>query len=48
MTVPPLHMGPLHGFEAVFFYLLAFGPFVALALTVFVVRRRDMQRDGPE
>lgn len=28
MTPAPLHTGPLHGFEAVFFYLLAFGPFV--------------------
>jgi hypothetical protein len=43
MTVLPLHMGPLHGFEAVLFYLLAFGPFLALAGTVVVVRRRDAQ-----
>lgn len=48
MTALPLHMGPLHGFEAVFFYLLAFGPFLALGVTVFVVRRRDMQREGPD
>jgi hypothetical protein len=41
----PLHMGPLHGFEAVLFYLLAFGPFLALAGTVVVVRRRDALHD---
>jgi hypothetical protein len=45
MTPVPLHMGPLHGFEAVLFYLLAFGPFLVLGATVVVVRRRDALHD---
>jgi hypothetical protein len=45
VTPTPLHMGPLHGFEAVLFYLLALGPFVALACTVVIVRRRDLRAE---
>jgi hypothetical protein len=41
----PLHMGPLHGLEAVLFYLLAVGPFVALGFTVVIVRRRDLREE---
>ena len=51
MSVPVLqHLGPLHGFEAVVFYLLVLGPLLALAVTVIVVRRRDAQHDatGPD
>jgi hypothetical protein len=44
------HLGALHGFEAVVFYLLVFGPLLALVVTVLVVRRRDAQHDatGPD
>ena len=40
----PLHMGALHPFELVLTLLLAFGPFVALAVVV-AVRRREDRRD---
>lgn len=37
----PEHMGALHPYEHVLVLLLAFGPFVLLAVVVAVVRRRD-------
>ena len=37
----PLHLGPLHPAETALVLLLAFGPFVLLALTVWLSRRRD-------
>jgi hypothetical protein len=40
----PLHMGPLHPFELALTLLLAFGPFVALAVVI-AVRRREERRD---
>jgi hypothetical protein len=40
----PLHLGPLHPFELALILLLAFGPFVALAIVIGVRRRQD-QRD---
>ncbi|MFL6003484.1 MAG: hypothetical protein ACJ72P_11790 [Nocardioides sp.] len=40
----PLHMGPLHPFELALTLLLAFGPFVALAVLI-AVRRREDRRD---
>jgi hypothetical protein len=47
VSVPVLqHLGALHGFEAVVFYLLVFGPLLALAVTVLVVRRKDAQNDA--
>jgi hypothetical protein len=39
--VVPLHLGPLHPVEQVLTLVLAFGPFVLLALTIWIVRRRD-------
>ncbi|MEO5662025.1 MAG: hypothetical protein ABIR39_01970 [Nocardioides sp.] len=41
----PLHMGALHPFEQVLTLLLAFGPFVLLALVVWH-RRRHEPTDG--
>ena len=46
---PPLHLGALHPFEQLLVLLVAFGPFVVLAVVVYVVRRRDIadeERDG--
>lgn len=36
----PEHMGALHPFAHVLVLLLAFGPFVVLAVVITVVRRR--------
>ena len=41
MTVAPLHLGPLHPVEQALTLLLAFGPFVVLAVVVWVRRRHD-------
>jgi hypothetical protein len=47
------HLGPLHRGEQVLVYLLAFGPLLLLALTVWVSRRRHRSEasgspgDGP-
>ena len=41
----PLHLGALHPYEQVLVIALAFGPFVILALVVYVIRRRDLARD---
>ena len=35
------HMGPLHPMEHVLIYVLAFGPFVLLGVTIWVSRRRN-------
>ena len=40
----PLHMGALHPFELALTLLLAFGPFVGLAVVI-VLRRREERRD---
>jgi hypothetical protein len=40
VPITPLHMGALHPYEQLLVFLLAFGPFVALAIVVYV-RRRD-------
>jgi len=47
--VVPLHFGSLHPYEQALTLLLAFGPFVLLAIAV-VVRRRhdDRSEQGPE
>lgn len=37
----PLHLGPLHPAEELLTYVLAFGPFVLLALVIVVRRRQD-------
>jgi hypothetical protein len=38
----PSHMGQLHAYEQALFLVLAFGPFVVLAVVVWIVRRRDI------
>jgi hypothetical protein len=43
MTLPA-HLGPLHPVEQALTLVLAFGPFVLLAI-VFFLRRRQDQRD---
>jgi hypothetical protein len=35
------HLGPLHPFERLLTLVLAFGPFVLLALTIWIARRRN-------
>ena len=40
-SLPLLHMGKLHGYEHLLVYLLAFGPFLLLALTIWISRRRN-------
>lgn len=35
------HLGPAHGFERFLVAVVAFGPFVVLAVVAVVVRRRD-------
>ncbi len=45
----PMHLGQLHAYETALLALLAFGPFVVLAVVVVVMRRRDVEderRDG--
>ena len=44
----PLHLGGLHPFETALLALLAFGPFVVLALVVVVMRRRDAEEEREE
>jgi hypothetical protein len=39
----PMHMGVLHPYELVLTLLLAFGPFVALAIVIGVRRRQDQR-----
>ena len=48
MNVPvlPLHMGALHPFEQLLVLLVAFGPFVLLAVVVLVRRRQDARDDA--
>ena len=45
----PGHLGTLHAYETALLVLLAFGPFVVLAVVVLVLRHRDAEdhdRDG--
>jgi hypothetical protein len=45
----PMHLGSLHAYETALLALLAFGPFVVLAVVVVVMRRRDEDEpDGAE
>ena len=53
MTSPPflpVHLGDLHAYETALLALLAFGPFVVLAVAVVLLRRRDIGEDeaGPD
>lgn len=40
------HLGQLHAYEQALVGIIAFGPFVVLALVVLVIRRRDEREDG--
>lgn len=44
----PLHLGALHPVELLLTLLLAFGPFVVLAITIRVSRRRNARGDDPD
>jgi len=44
-VVPPLHLGALHTHEQVLTLLLAFGPFLLLAVVVAVRRRQDRREE---
>jgi len=44
----PLHLGGLHPVEQALVLLVAFGPFVVLAVVVYVVRRRDVAEEERE
>jgi hypothetical protein len=44
----PLHLGPLHPAETVLTLILAFGPFVALGIVIFVRRRADRLEEEQE
>ena len=44
----PMHLGNLHAYETALLALLAFGPFVVLAVVVVMLRRRDDAEDAPE
>lgn len=46
--VVPLHLGSLHPFESVVLGLVAFGPFVVVALVVARQRRQADQEQDPE
>lgn len=47
LALAPLHLGKLHAYEQVLVYLLAFGPFLLLALTVWISRKRNAEEtDG--
>jgi len=48
LLVPPQHLGGLHPFEQALVMTLAFGPFVILAIVVYVVRRRDLAEESAE
>ena len=51
LTAPPsvpLHLGSLHAYETVLLAILAFGPFVVLAVVVIIIRRRDGAEDEDE
>jgi hypothetical protein len=43
--VTVLHLGKLHGYEQALLAVIAFGPFVVLAVVVYVIRRRDQCED---
>ena len=43
-----LHLGPLHPVEQVLTLVLAFGPFVLLAFTIWISRRRNSRDSDPQ
>jgi hypothetical protein len=44
----PWHLGELHAVEKGLVALIAFGPFVVLAIVVHVVRKRDIAEEEAE
>jgi hypothetical protein len=40
------HLGELHSYERALVLLVAFGPFVVLAVVVYVLRRRDLAAEA--
>jgi hypothetical protein len=40
-----LHLGQLHAYEQALLAVIAFGPFVVLAVVVYVIRRREARED---
>ena len=44
----PLHLGALHPWEQALTLVLAFGPFVVLALVIWLRRRADATHDRAE
>ncbi len=44
----PLHMGALHSYEKLLVMLLAFGPFLVLAVVVYVLRKRAVAEEEGE
>jgi len=42
------HMGNLHPFEKLLVGAIAFGPFLVLAVVVYVVRKRDVAEEEAE
>ena len=48
MLVTLLHLGTLHPVERLLVLLVAFGPFLVLAVVVYVVRRRDIAEEERE
>ncbi|CUR56344.1 conserved hypothetical protein [metagenome] len=43
--IPPLHLGALHPYEQAVVLLVAFGPFVVLALVIRHQRRRALAEE---
>ena len=43
-----LHLGPLHPVERILTLLLAFGPFLLLALVIWITRRRNADDSDSE
>jgi hypothetical protein len=44
----PMHFGSLHAYETVLLAVLAFGPFLVLAVVVIVLRRRDIASEDQD
>lgn len=45
LTPVPLHLGALHPYELVLVLVIGLGPFVVLAVVVFLLRRREVARE---
>jgi cytochrome c-type biogenesis protein CcmH/NrfF len=47
-VIAPLHLGSLHPYEQALTLLLAFGPFVLLAVVVVLRRRQDSRQESQQ